>query len=249
MIVRDLETRICKDFTVEPKWILELYQQRKISATHAAEEIIKSRGRGAIPALSHLDALSNKETMLDMRAEIERVQESLSRGMSTYREHPIISSWMDQYKVENYGVISRFTSLLLTGPSRIGKSWKALSLFGAASTLKVNCQGLPVGSLPSLSGFNRSRHKAILFDEVRPDQVLGNKELFQAGAWPVALAQSNCGAFAYEVWVYGIAMILCSNFFPVGSEEQSSEEADWLKANIAHAWLPEDQRWFLTDAS
>ena len=245
----DLNLRNEQDFSVEPKWILELFQQRKVSATDASEHIIRSRGRGAVSALSHLDVLSNKEKMLDMRAEIEKVQESLSRGMSTYREHPIISDWLDQYKQDNYGVKSRFTSLLLTGPSRIGKSWKALSLFGASATLKVNCQGLPVGVLPSLSGFNRNQHKAILFDEVRPDQVLGNKELFQAGAWPVALAQSNCGAFAYSVWVYSTAMILCSNFFPLGSDEQSAEEADWLKANIAHAWLPEDQKWFLRYSS
>ena len=166
--------------------------------------------------------------------------------MRPFRGHVCIDQWRKQYDVENYGKLARFSSLLLTAGSRAGKSWKALSIFGVQATLKVNCQGLSLATLPSLSTFDRRLHRAILFDEIRPDQVLGNKEVFQAPAFPVSLAQSNCNAFCYQLWLYQIALVCCSNHFPMSQAEGlSADEEDWLQANLVQVELPEGQRWYL----
>ena len=134
----------------------------------------------------------------------------------------------------------------MTGESQSAKSWKALSLWGVGRTLKVNCQGLPPNTLPSIAESDRDKHCAILFDEIRPDQVIGNKEVFQAGAFTVSLAQSNCNICSYQLLLYQIAFILCSNCFPLSTAEGGTctdDECSWLQANI-DAHLPAGQKWF-----
>ena len=92
---------------------------------------------------------------------------------------------------------------------------------------------------------NRRLHKAILWDEVRADQALGAKEVFQRAPWVVSLGQTNCNQFAYEVWLYGIAHVLCSNRFAMSeAEHQSKEDADWLSTNAIDITLPLGQTWF-----
>ena len=84
---------------------------------------------------------------------------------------------------------------------------------------------------------------------MRPDQVLGAKEVFHSAAGVVSLGQSNCNQFAYDVWLYGIAHILCSNAFAISEEEgQSAEDADWLSSNIIDITLPPGQCWYFGNA-
>jgi hypothetical protein len=156
-----------------------------------------------------------------------------------------IDMFMEQFKPETYGKQLRFWCLGLFGSSRSDKPCKALSLYGPEATLKVSCQGLPVGVIPSLSRFDRQVHKCICWDEIRTDQVLGNKEVFQSGPWIVALGQSVCNQHAYEVWLYQIAHILCSNHFPMTQAQGLTEEyADWLQKNLYVAILPQRERWY-----
>ena len=70
--------------------------------------------------------------------------------------------------------------------------------------------------------------------------------LFQAGPWPVTLGQSACGQHAYQLDVYGVPMILCSNDFKLHEAEGlDAEDSSWLKENILEAQLPEGQRaWY-----
>lgn len=80
---------------------------------------------------------------------------------------------------------------------------------------------------------------------MRPDQVLGNKEVFQSGAHLVNLGQSQCNQHSYSKWLYGIAHVLCSNCFPMTVQEGlSMEDAEWLNKNVMPAVLPEGQKWF-----
>lgn len=229
-----------------PAWILDQWQAYKMSDEAAVEDLVKSRGRGLIGALAMVDTASNKAKMLELKDQIEDVQAELFDTMRPFRSHPSIDEWLTQYQEEHYKKLSRFRSLLLSGGSRTGKTWKALSLFGAQATLKVNCQGLPPSTLPSLTTFDRRRHRCILFDEVRVDQVLGNKEVFQAGAFPVSLSQSNCNAFCYQLWLYQIACVLCSNHFPMTVEQGlTPEELDWLEANVTPIQLSAGQLWYI----
>ena len=140
---------------------------------------------------------------------------------------------MQQFDAANDGVKHRFKSLGLFGGSKTGKSTKALSLFGIEATLKVRCEGLGRGVIPSIADLDRKVHRAILWEGIRADQVLGAKEVFQSAPWVVSLGQDNCNQFAYEVSLYGIAHILCSRSFPMMEcEGQSKEDAKWLMSNI-----------------
>ena len=146
---------------------------------------------------------TQKEHLESQREEIERVQTLLGNSLGAFRPHPDIEVFMEQFHPKNYGVKHRYKALGLFGSSETGKSNKALSLFGRKATLKVSCQGLGAGVIPSISRFDRRVHEAILWDEIRPDQVLGAKEVFQSAPWVVSLGQSNCNQFAYDVWLYG----------------------------------------------
>ena len=238
-----------QDFPIKTDWVLSLWQQRKCTADDAVKELLSSRARGALQAMEVVMTTTQKEHVESQREEIGRVQTMLVKALGAFRPHPAIDVYMEQFHAKNYGVKHRYKALGLFGGSQIGKSSKALSLFGLKATLKVSCQGLGVGVIPSISRFDRRVHQAILWDEVRPDQVLGAKEVFQSAPWVVSLGQSNCNQFAYDVWLYGIAHILCSNAFPMSEDEgQSAEDADWLKSNVIVIILPPCQCWYFDNA-
>ena len=157
----------------------------------------------------------------------------------------MITEFLLQFESSRYGVDHRKKCLLLVGDSQQGKSTKALSLFTLDKTLKVSCQGLPSGVLPSLGRFDRSQNCAIVWDKIRPDQVLKNRELFQSNAHEQFLQQSVCNQHAYSVWVYHTAQILCASSFVMDDPSFSEGDANWLESNIFVAQLAPGQKWFL----
>ena len=163
-----------------------------------------------------------------------------------FHHHPLIDDWLGQYGAL-LGTKFRFKVLLLRGPSRSGKTQKACSRFGFASTFVVNAQGLE-GNLPSLVGLDRDHHKALVFDEGSVQQVIGNKQFFQAGARAVSLGQSKCNQFSYSVFVYMLPIIVTSNCFPMTEEEGlKAEDADWLSANLIDIPVPVGGKWWVDD--
>ena len=238
-----------QDFCVQSAWIMDLWQQRKLEDAAAMELLVKSRSRGLTAAIATIEAAASRQKMFGLKDSIAEVTHNLYEGLQNFRQHPLIDEWMTQFTPENYMKKTRFKPLLLTACSQAGKSWKAMSLFGVAETLKVNCAGLALGTLPSIAHFDRSRHKCILWDEIRADQVIGNKEVFQSGAFPVSMSQSQCNAFSYEVWLYQTAFVMCSNFFPMSVaddrlEKTTPEQLEWLQGNIVHVPLPAGERWY-----
>ncbi len=89
---------------------------------------------------------------------------------------------------------------------------------------------------------------AILFDECRADQILLNREFFQSGVYPQSLSQSACNQYAYQLWVYQVAMIICANDLKMTEAEGlSCSDVEWLRANVVVVTLPEGHSWFLKD--
>ena len=158
----------------------------------------------------------------------------------------MITEWRTQFESSRYAVDPWTTCLLLVGDSQQGKSSKAVSLFGLENTLKVSCQGLPPGVLPGLGRLDRDKHKAIVWDEIRPDQVLNNREVFQSNAFEQFLQQSICNQHAFSVWLYHIAQILCANWFDTESTALSSEDVQGSKANFCIVELGPGQNWYLS---
>ena len=211
-------------------------------------DLIRCRDPRAPLALAAFEYLRKKQEMLNLQDEIDRTQEALRLRQNPFKPHPLINSWLPQFTTENYGVRARSTILALIGPSREGKTSKAISIFGVTKTLKVSCQGCPHGVLPGLSSFKRGKHAAILFDECRHDQILLNREFFQSGVYPQSLSQSACNQYAYQLWVYQVAMIICANELKMTEADGlSSSDAEWLRSNVVVVTLPAGQSWFLKD--
>jgi hypothetical protein len=228
---------------------MNLWQQHKCTEEDAVLELLKSRAKGSLQAIDNIRITSRMQRLQHQSEDIIQVQTALFAGLKGFRSHPTFDLFLDQFKPETWAKQLRFRCLGLFGNSRSGKSCKALSSYGQEATLKVNCQGLPTGVIPSIARFDRSVHRCILWDEVRPDQVLGNKEVFQSGPWLVTLGQSVCNQHAYEVWLYHRAHILCSNYFPMTTAHGASQEdADWLAQNLYVATLPIGERWFFGTA-
>ena len=164
--------------------------------------------------MQHVNYIQNAERQEEEAAEREKVHKMLQAQMMPFIRHAAVEQWLKQYTREEYGKHFRFRLLLLRGRSRAGKTVFARKLFGDSATIVVNCQGLQ-HNVPSLRHFERNKHKAIVFDEVTHEQILMNKALFQAGVDAVELSQSNCGGFRYSIWPYQVAMICCSNWFPL----------------------------------
>ena len=99
--------------------------------------------------------------------------------MQPFRTHLMITAWEQTVLLAQHGTGSRCTILALVGESCQGKTCKALSIFGRTQTVRVACAGYPKGVLPGVH--SEGRHVAILFDDVRVDQLYQNRDFFRSG--------------------------------------------------------------------
>ena len=233
---------LLQDFPIGIKVIWDLWKNRKGVTAEIETDILRSRDRGACNAIRDLQEIVNKENHLQQRKEIIRVNEMLRERQVPFRDHPVVNEFLSQFDQRHYGVKGRFKFLVLVGPSVQGKTSKGLSLF-PGETLKVCCGACEIGVMPSLSGFNRHVHRAILFDEIRPDIVLKHREVFQANSHEQTLGHSVCNAYAYNVWVYQVALILCANEWDTDTNT-SQADRQWLESNQILVQLPHDQKWY-----
>jgi len=222
-----------------------MWRTRKMTTWDAMNDLLHCRDPRAENAIKTLESLARREAEWDERIEQACVCRRLCLLQQPFRTHPAVEKWMEQYAPSSLSVSSRFRCLLLLGASMQGKTSYAMSLFGAENTLKVSCSACPAGVMPSLRDFDRARHQAIVFDELQVDQVLSNRELFQAGCHRITLAQSACGQHAYSLWLHGVRLIGCTNSFTL-PEETPTYEADqeWLSKNIIIVQLPDGETWF-----
>lgn len=232
---------------MSPSTIHDLWRQRKLSHADAKAELYASRGKGAGKLIAEVDFHAEAEAV-DTLGETMRHREAvIQKQLRPFRNHDAIDRFMLQFSPKQMEKATRFMSLLLRGPSKSGKSQRAEALHGPEATLTVNCQGISP-SLPSIKGFQPGRHLAILWDEVDEAQVLQNKMIFQAPNKVQALGQSQCNAFSYERYLFGTAMLLCSNTFSFThsrGKPLSKVDSDWLEKNVLVAELPEGMTWYI----
>ena len=217
-------------FAVMQKWVIGLWQRRKLTHDAARKEIIDARGHTA----SYLKEIDTVEALEDSRAidfEKTLIDAELSGAFKPFRFVPEVCLWRLQYGRDTiYGVWgkdSRFKFLVLTGPSCMGKTQYGKSLFGVDKTLVVPCQGV---TNPCLQEFKRKKHKAILFDEISSECIHNNKAIFQANNDKVILGQRPTMRDCYSVFLYGVALIVCCNDW-LEDVKRGSLEEDWLVTN------------------
>ena len=229
------------------KSMWDLWRTRKALSDDILTDLLRSRERSALGAISAMQELLAKERHQELLHEIARVNQVLRERQSPFRDHTLINDFLSQFDSRHYGAVSRFRFLVLIGPSVQGKTSKGMSLF-PGKTFKVCCGACATGVLPSLSTFDRAKHRAILFDEIRPDIVLKHREVFQANSFEQTLGQSVCNAFSYDVWVYHIAFILCANEWDM-TENMSDSDREWLESNQILVTLPVGEKWYLDEGN
>ena len=208
-------------------------------------DLVLCRDRGTPQALASLDQIRKRQKAIDVAEEVTRIQELIESRNTAFHDHADIDRFMLEHNSSTYGVLARFHMLVLLGGTLQGKTSKGMSLFGSKKTLKLACGPCPHGVLPSLGSLDRNTTKAILFDEIRVDQVLTFRELFQANQYWQQLGTSPCNPYAYTVWVYHIAMILCTNEFDLEDESLSEADRQWLTGNTIMVQLPEKDKWYV----
>lgn len=212
----------------------------------AKRELVASRGRGARKFIEEVDFHTEADDNAHHVEVVRARDRAIAEQLGGFKSHPMIESFLMQFGPQQITKRTRFTCLLLRGPSQCGKSLRGEAIFGSDATLVVNCQGLSP-YIPSIRHYDRHKHLAILWDEVDEAQVLSNKMIFQATNKVSALGQSACNAFAYERYLFGTAMILCSNTFNFTHSKGkplSEEDQDWLTKNVFLAELPEGVKWY-----
>ena len=225
--------------------VMHLWQSKKISSSVARDQVIWTRDAVSRNAWNAIHWHDERMREAADQANVSVLLDQLSTQNRPVVEHHLIDAWKLQYGQSNYGKIRRFKLLLLRGLSQAGKTMRAEAIFGHGHTLILNCQGLDT-HMPSFAEVDRTRHLCVVLDEASVQQVLSNKALMQCGPRPVCLGQSACNMFKYTVDCYQLAIVLCSNDFPITCAEglKSMEEEDWISANIIDVPVPSSGRWF-----
>lgn len=223
------------------------WQKGKMTDEDAKSEILNSKAVGAERMIRVVDFHVKAQKEIKVRTMSKHVLAILKSKEKKFRREPVVDSWSVQYLDIYSNPEHRYLSLLLRGPSQAGKTAFAVAIFGVEQTFVVNCQGCSP-DLPSIEAFDRTKHVAIVWDEIDEQQVLHNKVVFQAPAHVVTLGQSKCNQFSYGQFLHGVAMILCSNTFRYPRADRNTNldkvDADWIVKNIREVELPNGEFWY-----
>jgi hypothetical protein len=222
-----------RDWPVRASYVMTLWRQRKLSHDDARLEVIESRDRAHV-WLSEIDKLAKEEYAVRCaRAAGDAVAAGPARPFRPAEGCEL--EWLAQYAQQPEGqpALRRFRPLIYDGPSRTGKTERAVHWFGESATLVLNCQGV---QSPCLHAWLLGAHKAIVYDEADWTLVWANRQLMQAGPRLVLLGQSACNEHAYSVSVYGAPMLLTSNAFWAGCPPNGPERA-WIETNCFYRYI------------
>ena len=213
-----------KDFLIQPSWVMNLLQQGKISLETARTCVTRSC-QNVGRYLKDISTIIEARETEAISEECDRVRAALSPAIRAFRIIPAVQEWQNQFESDSF----RFSFLVLDGPSRTGKTQFARSLVpDGGVVMELNCAG---GAPVDLRGFQWQTHRLVLYDEIRPSQVLAQKKLFQCGSVGVQLGLSATGCYAYSVFVYKTRFVLCANDWSAHLKKLNHEDFDWIKEN------------------
>ena len=211
-------------FGVSPEWVTSLWQSCKITKETAEKEYVKCKKH----VRAYLENVKFHTQCVRADAVAER-QAAALRDLQPFMRDPIRiqqveSDFLPQFRRPMF----RRKFLVLTGPTRLGKTIYGRGLFGHDATMELNCSGV---LHPDLREYDPLRHKAILFDEACCQMVLAHRKLFQGPVEEVSLAHSSTNMYSYSVFVYGVAMLITSNSWRTELQDCSPEDQEWLRGN------------------
>ena len=159
-------------------------------------------------------------------ARIAEIQKKVRGEQLPWRE---VEGW-DNFEEQFNEYKSRYKFFVMEGQSRTGKSSWAFWVKGDPNVVfYVNCANC---NEPDLRKFDWLGHKVILLDEASPEMVLNQKLLMQCPPCLVKLGQSSTNCHAYDVFVSGVMMIICSNTWASDVKNlRKKGDRDWILEN------------------
>ena len=210
-------------FLVSPSWIMNLVQGDKLDTRAARQLLVR-----CVSASRHVKELEQYEMELEKDAVKEAMVEAqmlLSRQLKKQKLYEKVQVFMSQFDEPQH----RYKFLVLSGPSRVGKTAFARSLCEAdKETLEINCAS---GMEPNLRAYRLRIHGLILFDEIVAAQVAQQRKLFQAQSAPVQLGCSATNCHSYEVFVWRTKLVLASNNWHSSLATLSPDDQEWINLN------------------
>ena len=163
-----------KDFAVQASWVMNLRQSGKISEA-TCRDLLSDTGVGIARCLADMSKQSQLSEEQEARRILAEANAELTACQKPFQEFAEVSEFLAQFDQCRH----RYKFLVITGPSRLGKTMFARTLAKPGwTTLELNCAG---GSEPDLRAYRLREHDCIVFDEITAFQVVKQKKLFQAG--------------------------------------------------------------------
>ena len=215
-------------FVPKRSWMLSKFQMGKMSGEAYLAEAMKLK-QGSIGIVREAEHQLKLLQQTDLENELQRIEQAFEKHRRPSIPHPpMVQDFVSQFRAENFGVAARFKPLVLDGPTRFGKSTFAESLFGTENTIFINCQNTLI---PPMQRYKKDwrKYSCIVFEEVDHRMVCGNKLLFQGTRKLVDMGISPTEQHAFTVLVYFKAMVLCSNRFLNGIDD---EDRDYIMKNV-----------------
>ena len=175
--------------------------------------------------MANLDALMVEMASQDVEDQIRRKNVELAATLKKMKTIPVVDAWLSELSATR----DRKKFLVLNGPSRLGKTQFAISLFGLERTLEVNCAS---ADHPPLRAFSPKNHKCVVFDEASTSMVVSNKRLFQSPNCQVIIGLSPTNMNAYPVYLNDAALIVCTNTWHHELAAMKDADAQWLRQNM-----------------
>ena len=210
-------------FLVNPAWIMSLVQASKLPTRAARELLVR-----CVNASRHVKELEQHEEELEKEAVKLAMAEAsslLNNSLKKQKFYEKAEAFTRQFEEPRH----RYKFLVLSGPSRVGKTAFARSLCEEGKeVLEVNCAS---GDEPNLRAYRLRRHGLILFDEIVAGQVAQQRKLFQAQSAPVQLGCSATNCHSYDVFVWRKRLVLASNNWHTSLAALGAPDQEWIHAN------------------
>jgi len=244
-LLHESTCKVWQDIFPVVRMVLHLWVKRKMSHEAARSECLLSRDK--VPqTIGLLEATMSLEYSAHMEHEATMALRNW-KPLPFKEPTPMELEWVRQFAcvacrphlsrsravnyctsedlVVSYG-LQRFRFLIYDGPSRMGKTELALAWWGAQHTLVVNAQDTKT---PNLRPLQSGKFTAVLYDEGNWSLCASQKLLFQASTRRIELGQSQCNDRCYDIMVFRVPMIICSNDFWNGCNDDKIR--DWIEEN------------------
>ena len=204
-------------------WIWNLIQSNKMTVETARGELIRTGSR-LTAHLPNLDRLRSELIARELSGTIAEREAAFAAQRRPYKKIKPVQKLVDDLATPR----ERRKFLVLDGPSRMGKTQYAMSLFGRESSLEVNAAD---EDQPSLQHFDFKRHRLILLDEASPHMVLANRKVFQCPNAVIELGQSKTNCHSYRVYLNNVLFVIASNGWTTAVDALPPSSRKWIEAN------------------